>query len=236
MPLFEKPVEHIPSLIGVFFCAILVAFVGAVSGFLLLLSASPAPFDSVADYESAKEESVGKPTLLDAYYYRGSEAEGDSWMAKRETLLTGSNTTVEFTDAELNAWITEIFSKLSTASTLEQKPDIYIAPGQPNFFIDPVEGLSFSLLLELFTFKKKHSCILICKGGFSGEDSTRFEPTSLRFNEAVVPSPVGLKTRLLSEVLETFGEIDELIELEKAWEKVESVELVENQIRINIGS
>ena len=131
--------EQGPSVGGVIFCAVIVALVGALLGFLFLASVPPTSFKSVADLQAYLEKNP-EPVLLDMSYFEGRISRGRSWEQKRETLLNGSATTVELTADELNAWMSSKFRNSSPAASDEDAPDIVILPGVPNFFIDEKEG------------------------------------------------------------------------------------------------
>ena len=233
MPLFEKPGKQEPSQIGVLFFAMLMALIGAFAGFRLLASIPPKPFESVADYESNTKE-YSQPAFLDPHYYRGAESPLNDWVQKREIFLAASNASVELADAEINAWIASKFVKPRKPNYGDKRPSILLIPGLPNVFINASDGISFSLLLEVFVFEKPYSFILICKGKFSEEAPIRFEATSVRLNEALLPLSEEKKDRLLNAVLKPFYESDEFIALKEAWENVESVELIDNRICLNL--
>lgn len=223
-----------PSLLGVTFFAVLMAFVGLFSGFVLLASVQPEPFKSVADYESNLEEG-SKPNLLRAYYLRGSESASGDWSEKRTILLKESDTTVEFTDAEINAWIANKFEK-PKLSSLKKKPKAYLVTGLPNVFFDTDGVIHFSILLEVVFLGKEVDYLLIGQGDFSESDSNEFRLSKLRLNEAAIPLPKKLlKERILSPLLKSFYQSVEFTELKDAWEKVNAVEMTETGIRLNLN-
>lgn len=231
---FETNDKKNPSLFLVALCAVLMAFFGALCGFILMTSIAPEPFRSVADYESDLAENQ-KPKLLHAHYFRGSGSASGDWTEKRKILLEGNDTTVEFTDSEINAWIAGKFEK-SRQLPLEKMSEIYAVTGLPNVFIDADEGIHFSIPLEIFWFGKKVDRLLIGQGGFLGDDSNQFSLSKLRLNEAVIPLPENLlKEYILGAVLKSFYQSVEFTELKDAWEKVHTVELTETGIRLNLN-
>ncbi len=223
-----------PSLIGVAFVAILVALGGAFSGFVLLASVQPEPFESVADYEADLEEN-SKPNILNAYYFKGSDSAYSTWSAKRAVLLNEINTSVEFTDAEINAWIADKFEK-PDLSSLEAKPKAYVVTGLPNVFFDPDGVIHFNILLEVVLWGKEMNYLLIGQGYFPESGSNEFLISKLRLNEAVIPLPEKLlKERILGPLLRSFYQSVEFTELKNAWEKVGAVEMTEAGVRLSLN-
>ena len=222
-----------PSLLGVAFFAILIALIGAFSGFTLLASISPEPFGSVAEYESYLEKNP-EQDISGSHYFRGYSTGNRDWVSKRRVLLTAEDASVELKDSEINAWIIDKFKKPKVSFSERDKPKLYVAPGLPNCFIDPAEGVHFNMLLEIVVFGKQIDCLLIGKGHFSGEDPVEFHLSGLRLNKALIPFSEKLQGLLLNSLLKSLYENDEFVALKEAWEKVDSVELVENGIRLHL--
>ena len=223
-----------PSLIGVSFFAVIVALIGALSGFTLLASIPPKSFASVAKYEAYRKENP-EHNLLDVHYFRSLKPASDAWAPKREILLNVSSATVTLTNAEIKGWITNKFQKPRVSSSDEEKANILIVPGMPNFFIDATEGINFNVLLEIVIFGKKIDTLLIGKGYFSEEDADEFKLSELRLNKAKIPLSEELQDDLLEFLFEPYFKSDEFVTLNKAWEKVDSVEPVEDGIRLNLS-
>lgn len=230
---YEKADMKGPSLFGVAFFAILIALVGALSGFILLASISPGPFGSVSEYESYLEKNP-EQDISSLHYFRGYSAGNRDWVSKRRTLLTAEDTSVELKDSEINAWITDKFKKPQALFSGGDEPKLYVVPGLPNCFIDPAEGIHFNMLLEIVVFGKQMDCLLIGKGHFSGEEPVEFHLSELRLNGALIPFSEKLHDLLLDSLFKSLYESDEFVALKKAWEKVDSIELVENGIRLHL--
>lgn len=64
MPAIKNTEEQGPSVGGVLLCAVIVALIGALLGFLFLASVSPTSFKSVADLQAYLEKNP-EPKLLD---------------------------------------------------------------------------------------------------------------------------------------------------------------------------
>ena len=224
--------EQSPSIGGILFCAVIVALVGALLGFLFLASVPPTSFKSVADLQAYLEKNP-EPVLLDVSYFEGRISRSRSWEPKRETLLNGSATTVEFTADELNAWMSSKFRNSSPAASGEDAPDIVILPGVPNFFIDEKAGFFFNLPTNLTVYGSAHDCIIMAKGHFSGAQP-EFTMDALHANGAAIPLLGGLGDQFVGALLQAYSETDEFVAVQAAWEKVESVELVGDAIRLKL--
>ena len=230
---YEKADSKSPSLFGVAFFALLIALVGALSGFTLLASLSPEPFSSVADYKSDLEKNP-EQDISSSHYFRGYSVGDRKWVSKRRTLLIAEDATVELKDSEINAWIIDKFKKPEVSFSERDRPKLYIVPGLPNCFIDSAEGVHFNMLLEIVVFGKQIDCLLIGKGHFAEEDPVEFHLSRLRLNGALIPFPEKLHGPLLGSLLKPLYESDEFVSLKEAWKKVDSVELVENGIRLHL--
>ena len=222
-----------PSLLGVAFFSVIVALIGGLSGFTLLASIPPKSFESVAKYESYREDHP-KHNLLDVHYFRSLKPSSVKWAPKRELLLTASSATVTLTNSEIKGWIASKFQKPQLSPFDEEKANILVVPGVPNFFIDATEGIHFSVLLEIIIFGKEIESLLIGKGYFSEENANEFQLSELRLNKATIPFLEKVSDGLLGKLFKSFYENDEFVALKKAWEKVDSVELVEDGIRLNL--
>jgi hypothetical protein len=225
--------EDGPSVAGVFVTAVLLAGVGAFLGFLFLASVSPKAFKSVADLQDYLEKRT-EAKLLDQTYLEGPVARGRSWEQKREALLNGSDTTVELSAGEINAWMSAKFRKPGAAPTGEEAEGILILPGVPNFFIDAREGFFFNLPTEVTIYGSAHNCVIIAQGHFSAGPQVAFQMDALHVNDAAIPVLGGLGDKLVGALLQAYSQTDEFVAFQKAWQKVESVELVADTIHLKL--
>ena len=222
-----------PTLASISFSAVLLTLVGALLGFLFLASVPPMAFRSVADLNAYLEK---KPelNLLDRSYFEGPVSSSRSWEQKREVLFNGSATTVELTAGELNAWMSAKFRKPSVVPAVGDKAGIMILPDVPNFFIDAAAGFILSLPTEVTVFGSSHDRIMIALGRFSAGPQVQFQISALRVNDAAIPMIAGLGKQLLQALLLAYSQTEEFIACQKAWEKVESVELVAGAMRLKL--
>lgn len=231
MSAYRKTDAKDPSLFGVFFCALFVALVGALSGFILLASISPKPFGSVAEYESSLSEN-SKPKLLDAHYFKGSISSLDNWALKREILLNVDDRTLELSDSEINAWMVKKFKPNPISFLDEKKTEIVITPKLPNFFINTDEGVHFNVMVDIQMLGKTIDFVVLGKGYFLDKDPDSFHISELSLNTATIPFSSNFSDRLLVLLLESLDGNDELVALKKAWKKVDSVEFADSGVRL----
>lgn len=221
-----------PTLAGISVSAVLLALVGALLGVLYLASVPPTSFKSVADL-NAYLEKTPELKLLDRSYFKGPVSSSRSWEQKREVLLNGSATTVELTAGEINAWMSAKFRKPSAAAAGDEA-GIVILPGVPNFFIDAAAGFFLNLPTEVSIYGSTHDRIIIAQGSFSAGPQVQFQISALRVNDAAVPVIAGLGKQLLQALLQAYSQTDEFVACQQAWEKVESVELVADTMRLKL--
>ena len=229
----KTPKEAGPTLAGISVSAVLLALVGALLGFLYLASVPPTSFKSVADL-NAYLEKTPEPKLLDRSYFKGPVLSSRSWEQKREVLLNGSATTVELTAGEINAWMSAKFRQPSAASAAADETGIVIQPGVPNFFIDASAGVFFNLPTEVSIYGSTHERMMIAQGHFSAGPEVQFQISALRVNNAAIPVIAGLGKQLVQVLLQAYSETDEFVACQKAWGKVESVELVGDTMRLKL--
>ena len=234
MSVLEETDVKGPSLFGVAFFAVLFALIGALLCFMLLVSISPKPFNSLAECESHLEKNP-ESGLLNAYYFRGTSSSSKEWSLKRETFLTSNDTTLILTHSEINAWAASRLKKQKLYFSEGDDPSVFASLGVPNFFIDPTQGVHFSMLLEVVLFGKTINTLLIGRGHFAEDEPDRFHLSELRLNGAKIPFLEKLSDPLLDILLEAFDEDAEFVAIGEAWEKVGSTELVEDGIRLNVN-
>lgn len=230
-----------PSLLGVAFFAVVMAVVGASFGFLLLATIPSKAYATIADYQKATEKSpegdsknTSQKKLQRSYHFEGSKASGSVWVQKREMLLTANDEPLVLTDSEINSWATYKLKKLRLSFSDKERPSVFMVLGAPNFFIDETDGVHFSIAVEVVTFGMRIQSMLIGKGSFSGEDGSEFNLNEFRLNDARIPYAEKMYDDLLDALLESFQKSEEFALIKEAWEKVDSVELVGNGIRLNL--
>ena len=126
------------------------------------------------------------------------------------------------------------FNKPSAARTDEDASGIVILPGVPNFFIDASAGVSLNLPTEVTIYGRTYHCLMIAPGHFSSGPQVEFQLDSLRVNAAAIPVLGGLGEQLLGALLQAYSQTDEFVAFQQAWQKVESVELVADSIRLKL--
>ncbi len=226
--------EKDPSLAGIIFIGVILASLGAFLGFLFLASVAPKSYKSAAELQDYLEKNP-EPKLLEQSYFEGPISRSRSWEKKREVLLNGSDTMVELSAAEINAWMSAKFRQPSSSAPAGEKAsDILILPGVPNFFIDAAEGVFLNLPTEVTIYGSAHDCLIVAQGHFAAGPQAVFQLDALRANDAAIPLLGGLGDQLVGALLQAYSQTDEFAAFQAAWQKVESVELVADTIRLKL--
>lgn len=221
------------SAIGIACCALLLGLIGALSGFLLLASMPLQAFSSMIELQKFRDQ-TSKSRLLDATYFRDSVSRGRRWQQQREALLNGSTASVDLSAAELNAWMNATVRQSSTAPVKQGRLGGVVLPGVPNCFIDAKQGLYLNLPLQVAIYGIKFDYLIIARGQLVESSKSVFQLDALRVNAAVVPLPGDFGDWLVARCLQTYSASDGFIALQKAWQTVESIELVADRIRFKL--
>ncbi|CAA6679585.1 MULTISPECIES: hypothetical protein [unclassified Lentimonas] len=225
--------EREATLGGVLFLGALMALLGAFGGFMFLASVSPKSYKSVEELQAYLEK-TSEPNLLEASYFEGPVSRSRSWELKRDELFSGSATTVELTSGEINAWMASKFRQSKPASNDEEAPNIVILPGAPNFFIDANLGFFLNLPTDVSIYGSDYNWLVVAQGHFSDGPWVEFQVDALHVNDAGIPVVGGVADRFVGALLQAYSETEEFIAIQKAWTRVESVELVEDMIRLKL--
>jgi hypothetical protein len=231
----KQPEEKDSSLAGIVFIGIILAGLGAFLGFLFLASVAPTSYKSVAALQAHLEKNPA-PKLLERSYFEGPISRDGSWEQKRDAFLNGSDTTVELSAGEINAWLSAKFRQPSSAAPAgdEEEADILVLPGVPNCFIDADEGFFLNLPTEVTIYGSAHDCLIVAQGHFSAAPQAAFQLDALHANDAAIPLLGGLGDQLVGALLQAYSLTDEFVVFQEAWKKVESVELVADTIRLKL--
>lgn len=237
MSVFQKKEKSDPLFIGVVLFAFLFAIIGAISGFMLLAFAPSKSFETVAEQENFIKN-YPRESLLNSYWFEGPVEATPDLAQKRDRFLNSEeDATIEFSDGEINAWISTEFSKPRATFLLKDRPGILILPDLPNFFIDESVGFTFRIPMEIIIYGKAYYNSMIVQGRFVEDPESyfvEFQVETLRINDARIPLNKEWCLRLLTNLLQPYLKTDEFIDLLEAWEVVDSIELVDNTIRLNL--
>ena len=226
--------EKDATLGGALFLGALVALLGALLGFMFLASVQPKAYQSVEELQAFLEK-TSEPSLLQASYLEGPVSRSRGWEQQRDALLNGRELTVELSAAEINAWMASKFRQSgSPASEDEEGTGVMILPGVPNLFIDADEGFFLNIPADVSIYGSAHTWMVIAQGHFTDGLQVKFEVDALHVNGAAIPVAGGLADRFLGALFQAYSQTEEFVALEKGWAKVESVELVEDTIRLKL--
>ncbi len=225
--------EKDATLGGALLLGALVALIGALLGFMFLASVQPKAYKSVEELQAFLEKN-SDPSLLQASYLEGPVSRSRGWEQKRDALLNGRERAVELSSAEINAWMASEFRQSGSPASEAEESGIMILPGVPNLFIDADEGFFLNVPADVSIYGSAHSWMVVAQGHFTDGLQVNFEVDVLHVNGAAIPVVGGLADRILAALFQAYSQTDEFIAFEKAWTKVESVELVEDTARLKL--
>ncbi|WP_269523216.1 hypothetical protein [Coraliomargarita parva] len=228
-----KNAEKEPTLIGILILGVLMALIGSLLGFLCLASFPARAFSTPAETEefvSSKLDSYPMPG--DAYYMQGPELRTNSWVSKRLQALSGDPVTLQLTAGELNAWMGARF-KPGNANELEGEANILVVPGIPNFYTEG-QAMYISLPSQLLFYGLDLEFTAFAKGHFTSGPSPDFIVDEFHVNSASVPVQAGLAKKLGDFLVSAYSSSEEYLSLQGVWERVESLELKDGSIRLNL--
>lgn len=227
-----KKKEKEPSLFGVWFSGLSVAVLGAFCGFLSLASFPAKLFSSVADRDAFRESIASRaPIPGDVGFFEGPQAQGNSWLQKRTQLLGGEAGTVSLTAGELNAWVRNRFS--AGAVEKEEDASVLLVPQLPNFQI--MDGrLYMNLPVEGRFYGNDGDFSVHAVGRFGAGSSPDFRLEGFFVNSAAVPTTGGIAANVMDVFMKAYTGSEEFADLRKAWARVESVEVAEGEIRLEL--
>lgn len=210
------------------------AGLGACMAFLFLATAALKPFQSVADFQDYLER-IPDRQLLSGAYLKGGVSAGSIWQQKRGALLDGRSTQVELSADEINAWLAATFRQPSSTLKNNEKFGVLILPGLPNCFVDADLGLLINVPIKVAAFGSTNDCLLIIQGHFSLEPQVSFEVESMRVNHAAIPLQAGIGHYVMQMLLRAYSHTDEFVGFEKAWQRIDFVEIDKSVIRMELG-
>ena len=222
------------SVIGIVVTGFFFAGLGVCMAFLFLATVAFKPYQSVADFQNYLER-IPDRQLLSGAYLKGKVSAGSTWQQKRGALLGGRSSQVELSADEINAWLAATFRQASTTLKNNEKFGVLILPGLPNCFVDAELGLLINVPFKVAAFGSTHECLLIIQGHFSSEPQVSFEVESMRVNHAVIPLQAGIGNYVMRMLLRAYSDTDEFADVEKAWQKVDFVEIDKSVIRMELG-
>lgn len=223
-----------PTWAGIILIGICMAVLGALGAFAFLVSFPAKTFSSLNDRRAYEESTdLSQPKPGDAFLYVGGEDRGTGWQAKRESFLAASGV-VEITAAELNAWMRSVF-RPQPAPKGDDAPKVLIIPGVPNFFVANGETLYLSLPTELSFFGVNRKYTMFAKGHLASGPDAEFVVDACYLNSARIPEQAGLAKRVIGNLMQAFSGSEEYAEIREAWAQVESVELVDNGMRLRFA-
>ena len=220
------------STFAILLLGLLLASIGAILGFLHLFSLEAEVFSSVAAYERSisSEDTPVASKPGEAFYMKGPQLRDRSWQVKRTQFLQGTDKSMSFSAAELNAWFAENF-KPGKAPNSEDAMSLMLVPtNTPNIYIEGNEHIYVSLPADLLIFGKEIECMFFAKGQFNvGSAGMVFSIDRLNMNCASLPGLIAGNT-LVNLLLSSYRDSDEYIAINEAMSQIAAVEVKGDRI------
>ncbi|ADE54145.1 hypothetical protein [Coraliomargarita akajimensis] len=224
----KKSQEPEVSLSGVILMAAINLVIGGLLGFIFLSSMPAKLFSSVADLERFLEDSEQSeyPKPGEVYYIKGPEAKGRAWENKRNQFLQGDASELSISVAEINSWMA---SRFHAAKPDENARGIVVAPGTPNLSAEDAENIYISIPLDVMVYGKSYKKNFIATGDFMPGVPLRFQLSSGYVDSAQLPSAAAAQS-VLDRLMGAYRVTDEYKAIREAWQRVESVEIVDGAL------
>jgi hypothetical protein len=138
---------------GIYFFGMPFALLGALIGFVYMMTFAAQAFSSEAEYVLSLEDTQGPtatPKPGGAYFLVGDVARTRAWKPKRYQLAAADEQTVKFNEGEINTWMTANLCP-GAAPAGEDQPCILIIPGLPIVAIATDGLVYFNLSTKITT-------------------------------------------------------------------------------------
>jgi hypothetical protein len=221
--------EKSPSILGVYFYAVLIVLFGALLGFAYMMTFPPQAFSSQAEYQASladSEEPISAPKPGDAYYIEGPMLRTRSWEAKRELLKAPGGQTVRLSAGEINAWMKAKF-RPGLPPTNGEEPSVLIVPGVPNVAITDAGFIYLNLPTTITAYGSTNDFTVSARGVFNAKD-LHFE--MILVSSAKLPLPDLLGTRLFETLSQSYQSTEEYAIFSEAFARAESVEIADGEL------
>jgi hypothetical protein len=214
-----------PNMFSVLFMGFICLVLGAVLGLASLIS------QPVTELTKAPEEGQLDPG--EVYVLKGQRTGGTNWQQKEDALQSGALAQVTLSEADLNRWSSSRLKgpKLpGKDDEVEWMNKLQLYPSNVNFnILDDVVQMSFEV--ELGALLKDKTILCTIRGKFdSTPNGVVFVPTAATIGQApvgVVDQASGFFINYLSK---RFSEGADLAWILPAFEELESIEVVDEQL------
>jgi hypothetical protein len=225
-----------PSHLFVYLYAIGMAAFGVLIGMLYLMSFPMTAYSSIEDRARDLEgrESLD-PVPGDAFYIEGPTLRSRIWEAKRKQLIEGSVQTITVTEGEINAWFEAKF-RGSTPTNDDDASGLVLVPDVPNLGISEEGTVYLNLPADITGYGLDGNYVLSAQVHFSSGAPAKLKVDHLQIGGASVPLPGQLGAHIVSTVIKGFKSAEEYAVFSEAWERVESVEVLDDALVFTLNT
>ncbi|MFP4157686.1 MAG: hypothetical protein ACLFU4_08725 [Opitutales bacterium] len=167
----------------------------------------------------------------EAYYFEGPVLRTKSWAPKRKQFVSGEAEQLRFEVGELNGWLESYFKPVKQGPG-EDSGGLTIRPDVGNLAIVDAGRMYVNLPARLEVFGWQGEFVLSATGQFKSGSPARFKVERMYLNNARLPAVVG--KQLLNRLVGAYRRTEEYGQIRQAWQRVESVELEEGALRLNL--
>lgn len=218
---------------GIYFFGMLFALLGALIGFVYMMTFAAQAFSSEAEYVLSLEDTQGltaTPKPGGAYYLVGDVARTRVWKPKRDQLAAAGEQTVKFNEGEINAWMTANL-RPGAAPAGEDQPSILIIPGLPNVAI-ATDGLVYLNLPTTITAYGATNDFTISARVVLDADGLQLQAVSV--SSAKVPLPSLLGAKILKFLGQGYQSTEDYKIVSDSFARADSVKVVGQELVFNL--
>ncbi len=220
-------------LIAGIYALMLMAF-GSFLGFLCLMSFPLQGYSSVQEQLNAQEQRESHYSMPgEAYYIEGPTLGSSTWESRRTQLIDGSAPTITVSAGEINAWLAAKF-RPGVNNSSEEDNGLVIEPARPNVGITQEGAVYLNLPARISVYGIQGNYVLSARVSYAGGNPARLRIHQLQVGGAPVPFPRVLGARIFSALVNGFRATEEYPILREAWGRVDSVEVVDGNLVLNL--
>lgn len=220
--------------VGIF--AVLMAGFGGLLGFIYLMSFPLQAHSSMQERAEALEDGESSGTVPgNAFFVEGPVLRTSGWMTKRQQLIDGSTSTIKLSAGEINAWLAAKFRPSSVQESVNAE-GLLIEPGRPNVGITRKGATYLNLPTKIKGYGLDGDYVFSAKVRYASGTPASLRVERVHIGGAAVPLPGILGARLVSAVLQGYGDSEEHAVIQEAWGRVRSVEAADGALVLTMDT
>jgi hypothetical protein len=201
--------------------SLLLAFVGALLGFLLFARNAPLAMNDPAALQRVVSQAAesGQINPAAAYYLRPTTARPRQWQAIRTALSSAGHQPVVIPAADVNGWLQAV---ISPPPPSVETPMLGFATRQMQMAIPAENQLQWSVSGDAFLFGQMYPVLFVFDNALRA-DAVVID--RLRINAAPVPAIPGLRQWIARSMVQLLGESNDLTIAQSAYQRAVSTQI-----------